>query len=89
MNLQNFTMNTPDPEYRRVIRHEAGHTLGFPHQHMRWALVNRIDPAKAYEYFARTIGDVLRFAATGGYLPPQSNSSASSPMASWEPTGPY
>jgi Astacin (Peptidase family M12A) len=56
MNLQNFTMNTPDSEYRRVIRHEAGHTLGFPHEHMRRALVNRIDPAKAYEYFARTQG---------------------------------
>ena len=56
MNLQNFTMNTPDSEYRRVIRHEAGHTLGFPHEHMRRALVNRIDPAKAYEYFGRTQG---------------------------------
>jgi hypothetical protein len=56
MNLQGFTMNTPESEYRRVIRHEAGHTLGCPHEHMRQALVARIDPAKAYEYFRRTQG---------------------------------
>jgi hypothetical protein len=56
MNLQGFTMNTPESEYKRVIRHEAGHTLGFPHEHMRRALVDRIDPQKAYAYFLRTQG---------------------------------
>ena len=56
MNLQGFTMNTPDGEYHRVIRHEAGHTLGMPHEHMRKALVDRIDREKAYEYFLRTQG---------------------------------
>ena len=56
MNLQGFTMQTSESEYRRVIRHETGHTLGFPHEHMRRALVARIDPEKAYEYFRRTQG---------------------------------
>lgn len=56
MNLEAFTMNTPESEYRRVVRHETGHTLGAPHEHMRQALVARIDPAKAYEYFLRTQG---------------------------------
>lgn len=56
MNLQGFTMNTPESEYRRVVRHETGHTLGFPHEHMRQALVARIDRAKAYDYFRRTQG---------------------------------
>ena len=56
MNLQGFTMNTQESEYLRVIRHEAGHTLGFPHEHMRKALVERIDPQKAYAYFLRTQG---------------------------------
>ena len=56
MNLQGFTMSTRDSEFRRVIRHEAGHTLGFPHEHMRRQLVARIDPEKAYEYFRRTQG---------------------------------
>jgi len=56
MNLQGFTMNTPESEYRRVVRHETGHTLGCPHEHMRKALVERIDPQKAYDYFWRTQG---------------------------------
>lgn len=56
MNLQGFTMNTIEAEYRRVVRHETGHTLGFPHEHMRAELVARIDPQKAYDYFLRTQG---------------------------------
>jgi hypothetical protein len=56
MNLEGFTMSTPDSEFVRVVRHEAGHTLGFPHEHMRRELVARIDPDKAYEYFRRTQG---------------------------------
>ena len=56
MNLQGFTMNTDEMEYRRVVRHEAGHTLGFPHEHMRQTLVERIDKEKAYAYFLRTQG---------------------------------
>jgi hypothetical protein len=56
MNLQGFTMNTLESEYHRVVRHETGHTLGFPHEHMRRELVARIDPQKAYDYFWRTQG---------------------------------
>jgi hypothetical protein len=56
MNLQGFSMSTDEKEYRRVIRHETGHTLGYPHEHMRQVLVDRIDPQKAYEYFLRTQG---------------------------------
>lgn len=56
MNLQGFTMSTEDSEFYRVVRHETGHTLGFPHEHMRKELVDRIDPQKAYAYFLRTQG---------------------------------
>jgi hypothetical protein len=28
MNLQGFTAGTPESEYKRVVRHETGHTLG-------------------------------------------------------------
>ena len=56
MNLDSFTMSTRESEYRRVVRHETGHTLGCPHEHMRRALVNLIDPNKAIEFFGRTQG---------------------------------
>ncbi len=56
MNLQDFTMDTPDSEFYRVVRHETGHTLGFPHEHMRAQLVELIDPKKAIPYFEATQG---------------------------------
>jgi hypothetical protein len=56
MNLQQFTMDTLESEYKRVVRHETGHTLGFPHEHMRKALIARIDPGKAYKWFLETYG---------------------------------
>jgi hypothetical protein len=56
LNLDSFTMNTPESEFVRVVRHEAGHTLGFPHEHMRKELVDLIDREKAIEYFGRTQG---------------------------------
>lgn len=56
MNLQNFSMSTPESEYHRVVRHETGHTLGFPHEHLRAEIVNRIDPNKAKAYFLANDG---------------------------------
>jgi len=56
MNLESFTMQTPESEFHRVVRHETGHTLGFPHEHMRRELVNKIDTAKAIAYFGATQG---------------------------------
>jgi len=56
MNLQEFSMSTPESEYKRVVRHETGHTLGFPHEHMRKGLIARIDPKKAYQYFLTNQG---------------------------------
>ncbi len=56
MNLQGFTMNTPESEFVRVVRHETGHTLGFPHEHMRGELVSRLDRAKTIAYFQATQG---------------------------------
>jgi len=56
MNLQGFTMNTPEEEFIRVVRHETGHTIGAPHEHMRRQIVNRLDRAKTIQYFMRTQG---------------------------------
>jgi hypothetical protein len=56
MNLEGFTMDTSESEFHRVVRHETGHTLGFPHEHMRRELVDKIDPDKAIKYFGKTQG---------------------------------
>lgn len=56
MNLEGFTERTPEAEWTRVVRHEVGHTLGCPHEHLRRAIVAKIDPQKAIDYFRRTQG---------------------------------
>lgn len=56
MNLEAFTMQTEDSEFYRVVRHETGHTLGFVHEHMRKALVKKIDKEKAIAYFLKNDG---------------------------------
>lgn len=56
MNLEAFTMDTPESEFHRVVRHETGHTMGFPHEHMRRELVDKIDPEKAIKYFGENDG---------------------------------
>ena len=55
MNLESFTMSTPEAEYRPVDRTRPPH-LGFPHEHMRQELIALIDPNKAYDYFLQTQG---------------------------------
>lgn len=55
-NLDGFTMDTEEAEFVRVVRHEAGHTLGFDHEHMRAALIKKIDKRKAIDYFDREEG---------------------------------
>ena len=55
-NLDSFTMRTPESEFVRVVRHEAGHTLGFDHEHMRSEIVKRIDRAKAFAFFDKDQG---------------------------------
>jgi hypothetical protein len=56
LNLEGFTLKTSEDEFKRVVRHEAGHTLGFEHEHMRSDLVKKIDRRKAIAYFDRTQG---------------------------------
>jgi hypothetical protein len=56
LNLDSFTMKISEAEFRRVVRHEAGHTLGFDHEHMRSDIVKRIDPKKAYAFFDKDQG---------------------------------
>jgi len=56
LNLQDFTMQVSEKEFHRVVRHETGHTLGFPHEHMRRELVDKIDTKKAIAFFGATQG---------------------------------
>ncbi len=56
LNLDSFTMRESEAEFRRVVRHEAGHTLGFDHEHMRSDLVKRIHRAKAFAFFDKDQG---------------------------------
>ena len=56
LNLDSFTMRVSEAEFRRVVRHEAGHTLGFDHEHMRSDVVKRIDRAKAFAFFDKDQG---------------------------------
>lgn len=51
LNLEGFTMKVSEREFHRVVRHEAGHTLGFEHEHMRSDLVKKIDPKKAIAFY--------------------------------------
>ncbi|KAL0058791.1 hypothetical protein AAF712_014498 [Marasmius tenuissimus] len=39
--------------FHGAVRHEAGHILGFQHEHCRYGLRNRIDDKKAYTYYER------------------------------------
>lgn len=56
MNLDGFTMRTSDSEFERTVCHEFGHTLGFPHEHLRSQLVERLDFEKTVAYYMRTQG---------------------------------
>lgn len=54
--LEGFNVRTPESEYRRVVRHETGHVLGFVHEHMRRELVALLDPDKTIAYFLQFQG---------------------------------
>jgi hypothetical protein len=56
MNLEGFTLNTPDGEYLRVVCHEFGHFLGCPHEHSRRAIVEQLNRQAVIREFMRSQG---------------------------------
>jgi hypothetical protein len=55
MNLD-FRGDYDEKRMRRLVRHEAGHTLGCEHEHLRREVIMRIDRQRAYDHFERTEG---------------------------------
>jgi hypothetical protein len=56
MTLDGFSLSTPDSEYDRVVCHEFGHTLGFPHEHERQEILSLLDVEKTVAYFQTHVG---------------------------------
>ena len=51
LNLDSFSLSTPDSEFDRVVCHEFGHTMGFPHEHERQEILNLLDVEKTVAWF--------------------------------------
>lgn len=81
MNLEAFTMQTLDSEFYRVVRHEAGHTLGFPHEHMRKSLVKQLDREKVIRDYMKTQGWTRQEVIDQVLTPLEESSLLGTPMA--------
>jgi hypothetical protein len=81
MNLEAFTMQTADSEFYRVVRHEAGHTLGFPHEHMRKAIVERLDREKVIRAYMASQGWTRQEVIDQVLTPLEESSLLGTPMA--------
>lgn len=56
MCLERFSTSMPESEWKRVVRHEFGHTWGFPHEHMLPDIVSRLDPNKTIAWAQQRLG---------------------------------
>lgn len=56
MSLQDFDKGMPDSEWRRVVRHEVGHTLGLLHEHMLPEIISLLNPEAVIADFMATQG---------------------------------
>lgn len=56
MNLQQFTVNTRESEWHRVVKHEWGHAWGCPHEQQRRDVLALLDVQKTIAYFRATQG---------------------------------
>ena len=56
MNLEGFNENTSDSEFMRVVPHEFGHSMGFPHEHMREQIIRKLNRAKTIAWFRQKYG---------------------------------
>lgn len=56
MCLQGFTVSTRESEWERVVVHECGHAMGFPHEHMRRDIQKLLNQAAVIARFMRDQG---------------------------------
>lgn len=56
MSLQDFDRGMPEAEWRRVVRHEVGHTLGLLHEHMLPEIIALLDPETVIADFVASQG---------------------------------
>ncbi len=81
MNLEGYSDSTPDSEFERSLVHEFGHTMGFPHEHLRAEIIARIDRNKALRYFEQTQGWSERTTISNVLTPLQSSQIIGTPEA--------
>jgi hypothetical protein len=51
MNLEGLEEDSSEAKFKRYVRHEAGHTLGFEHEHLRRELVELLIPERVMEKY--------------------------------------
>lgn len=56
MSLQDFDRGMPESEWKRVVRHEVGHTLGLLHEHMLPEIIGLLDPEPTIADFEASQG---------------------------------
>lgn len=57
MNLQGMdSLSVPDAELMRVVPHEYGHAMGFPHEHSRQTIIDLLDVEKTVREMQRQTG---------------------------------
>lgn len=54
--LGGFGINTPEPEWSRVVEHEGGHLIGLPHEQFLPEIQDLLDDEKVIAWMMRTTG---------------------------------
>lgn len=81
MSLQAFAMDTPESEYRRVVRHETGHTLGFIHEHLRREIIAKLLRDKTLAWGETTLGWSAAMVTAQILTPPDDATLTETPQA--------
>ncbi|NOU31120.1 MAG: hypothetical protein HOO96_24740 [Polyangiaceae bacterium] len=56
MNLEGITNDTTEADLQRIVVHEAGHSLGMQHEHLRAEVIKNLDPQVVRIWFGIRTG---------------------------------